>query len=260
MSPERPEVRVETRDGIGIATIDRPAFRNALNRSTVGLLRSVLGRWREDPSVGCVVFTGAGDEVFVSGADIRELRERTPADALDAINSGLFQEIEKYPKPTIAAVNGAALGGGCELAIACDLRVAVPNARFGQPETGLGIVPGAGGTQRLPRLVGWGRARDLVLTGRVLPAEEALSWGLVTRLAPAGAAVEAACQIAREILRRGPLATRLAKAALNLATQVPQDAGQWVEILAQAVTFGSADKTEGMSAFLEKRPARFTGR
>lgn len=253
-------VRSDVREGIGIAVVDRPERRNALDLAVVRELHGLLDRWEGDATVQAVVVTGAGDRVFVAGADIRELRTRTPADALAGINSGLFQRIERYPKPTVAAVNGAALGGGCELALACDLRVAAPGATFGQPETALGIIPGAGGTQRLPRIVGWGRARDLVLTGRILSSEEALAWGLVTRLSSPGRVVDDAIALARVIVARGPLATRLAKVALGLSAQVPLEAGQWVEMLAQAVTFGSSDKAEGMGAFLERRPPRFTGR
>src|SRR5215217_6092461 len=161
----------EARDGVGVVTVNRPEVRNALNR-----------RVMEDDGVGAVVFTGAGEKAFVAGADIGELRERTILDGLAAAMQRLYDEIEGFEKPTIAAVNGYALGGGCELAMACDIRIAAENARFGLPETALSIIPGAGGTQRLARLVGKGRAIEMVLTGRMISAEEALRVGLVNQV------------------------------------------------------------------------------
>lgn len=244
---------------IATITVSRPEARNALSREVVEELQNALAQTANDPSVGVVILTGAGDKVFVSGADIRELQKKTKLDALDSVVARLTHIVDRHPKVTIAAVNGFALGGGCELALACDLRVAAPQAQFGFPEAGLGIIPAAGGTQRLPRVVGLGRAKELIYTGEIIGAERALEIGLINRLAPEGKLLDEARALAQKILTRGPLALRLAKSALNLSAQVPLDAGLQFEVASQAVLFESKDKLEGTSAFLEKRPAKFTG-
>jgi enoyl-CoA hydratase len=246
--------------GIATITIDRQEVRNALNGEVMGELRAALDEFRDDGSVGVVVFTGAGEKAFAAGADIAELRERT---ALDALSSGLqklFDEIEGYEKPTIAAVNGYALGGGCELAMACDIRIAAENAKFGQPEVNLSIIPGAGGTQRLSRLVGKGKATELILTGEVIDAEEAHRIGLVSKVVPQEELKGAAGEMAGAILKKGPLAIRLAKIAVSRGAETDQDTGMLIERLAQAVLFDSEDKREGTTAFLEKREPDFRGR
>jgi len=253
-------VVVDVTNRIATLTIDRPAVRNALDRETVGAMSAALRDLAARDDVGALVITGAGDRVFVAGADIRQMRERRRDDGLAAINSSVFSEVERFPHPTIAAVNGHAMGGGCELALACDLRVAAAHAKFGQPEVGLGIIPGAGATQRLPRLIGLGRAKHLVLTGDPIDADTALAWGLVSAVVPGPEVVDAARALARRILARGPLAVRLAKLALNASTRVDQDSGLLIETLAQAICFESEDKREGMSAFLEKRTPKFRGR
>lgn len=171
-------------DGIGLITLNRPDVRNALNSHVLEDLRSALSELRGDENVGIVVFTGAGEKAFAAGADIGELRERDFLDALSSAMQAFYDEIEVFEKPTIAAVNGYALGGGCELAMACDIRIASENATFGLPETTLAILPGAGGTQRLTRLVGKGRATEMTMTGRFMPAEEALTAGLATKVVP----------------------------------------------------------------------------
>jgi enoyl-CoA hydratase/carnithine racemase len=213
----------EARDGVGVVTVNRPEVRNALNRRVMEELRAVLDGFREDDGVGAVVVTGAAEKAFVAGADIGELRERTMLDGLAASMQRLYDEVEGFEKPTIAAVNGYALGGGCELAMACDIRIAAENARFGLPETALSIIPGAGGTQRLARLVGKGRAIEMILS-------------------------------------KGPLAVRLAKLAVQTGFETDQHTGLVVERLAQTVLYASEDKREGTSAFLEKREPRFKGR
>ncbi|MEO6222660.1 MAG: enoyl-CoA hydratase-related protein [Vicinamibacterales bacterium] len=249
-----------TRHGrVAVLRINRPEVRNALDLSTVRELTAALAALSEDDGVGAIVITGAGTAVFVSGADINDIRVRTRNDGLAAINSTLFAAIDKCPKVTIAAVNGLALGGGCELALSCDLRVAAAHAKFGQPEVGLGIIPGAGATQRLPRIVGLGRAKHLVLTGDAIDAAKALDWGLVSSVVPAERLEAEALSLAERVLARGPLAIRLAKLALNASARVDLDSGLLIETLAQAICFESADKREGTAAFLEKRPARFTG-
>jgi enoyl-CoA hydratase len=253
-------IRVALEEGIATLTIDRTAVRNALNLETVQECHRALKELAADESAGVLIVTGAGEAAFVSGADINDVKSRTMADGLAAINSSLFSALERFPRPTIAAVNGYALGGGCELALACDIRVAADTAKFGQPELGLGIIPGAGATQRLPRIVGLGWAKHLVLTGEVIDARQALEIGLVTAVMPASQLQVRVRELARRILRQGPLAARLAKIALNASARVDLDSGLLIETLAQAICYDSADKQEGASAFLEKRKPKFTGR
>jgi len=251
---------IDVSDGIATVTINRPEVRNALDRETVRELTAAMSDFDAAPDVGVVILTGSGEAVFVSGADIRQMRERRRDDGLAAINSSAFSVVERAQKPTIAAINGHALGGGCELALACDLRVAAEHARLGQPEVGLGIIPAAGATQRLPRLIGLGRASQLVLTGDPIDAATALSWGLVNAVVPGGELLATARALAGRILSRGPLAVRLAKLALRASSRVDLDSGLVIETLAQAICFESDDKREGTSAFLEKRKPKFTGR
>jgi enoyl-CoA hydratase len=251
---------IDISDRIATITINRPEVRNALDRATVGEIRSALADLESSADVGAIILTGAGDQVFVAGADIRQMRERRRDDGLAAINSSVFAAVERCTKPTIAAVNGHALGGGCELALACDLRVAADHAKFGQPEVGLGIIPAAGATQRLPRVIGLGRATQMILTGDPIDARTALEWGLVSAVAPYPELMAAARQLAGRVIARGPLAVRLAKVALAASSRVDLDSGLLIETLAQAICFESDDKREGTTAFLEKRAPKFTGR
>lgn len=244
---------------MAVLRVNRPEVRNALDLGTVKELTAAVSDLATDKEVGAIVLSGAGDAIFVSGADINDIRGRKRNEGLAAINSTLFAAIEKCPKVTIAAVNGLALGGGCELALSCDLRIAVAHAKFGQPEVALGIIPGAGATQRLPRIVGLGRAKYLVLTGDAIDAQTALDWGLVSAVVAREALMAEALALAERVLSRGPLAIRLAKMALNASARVDLDSGLLIETLAQAICFESSDKQEGTSAFLEKRPPRFTG-
>ena len=246
-------------EGIGRITINRPDARNALNTQVLGDIRQALAEFRHDQEVGVVVFTGAGERAFAAGADIGELKERTALDALASVMQGVYDEIEAYEKPTIAAVNGLALGGGCELAMACDVRVASRNARFGLPEVTLAIIPGAGGTQRLSRLVGKGRAIEMILTGQIIDAEEAHRIGLVTQVAGDEGLMDKVRTTSATILSRGPLAVRLAKLAVQTGFETDQKTGLVIERLAQAVLFDTEDKREGTTAFLEKREPRFRG-
>jgi enoyl-CoA hydratase len=253
-------IRVDLSESIATLTIDRPAVRNALNRETVEECLEALGELAGNDEAQVVIITGAGEAAFVSGSDINEIKERTRDDGLAGIASSLCSAVDHFPRPTIAAVNGYALGGGCELALACDIRIASETAKFGQPELGLGIIPAAGGTQRLPRIVGMGWAKHLVLTGDVIDARQALAIGLVTAVTPPGQLGLRARELAKKILKQGPLAARLAKMALNLSSRVDLDSGLVVETLAQAICYASEDKQEGAAAFLEKRKAKFTGK
>lgn len=253
-------IRVDLSESIATLTIDRPSVKNALNRETVEECLEALGELATNDEAGVVIITGAGESAFVSGSDINEIRERTRDDGLAAIASSLCSAVDHFPRPTIAAVNGYALGGGCELALACDVRLASETAKFGQPELGLGIIPAAGGTQRLPRIVGMGWAKHLVLTGDIIDAKQALAIGLVTMVTPAGQLMLRARELAKKILKHGPLAARLAKVALNASARVDLDSGLLIETLAQAICYASEDKHEGAAAFLEKRKAKFTGK
>ena len=253
-------VRVAVEESVATIVIDRPSVKNALNFETVSEFRAALAELGANAEVGVLIITGAGESSFVSGADINDIRARTRDDGLAAINSTLFAEVERFPRPTIAAINGYALGGGCELALACDIRVAADSAKFGQPELGLGIIPGAGATQRLPRIVGLGWAKHLILSGEIIDAKQALEIGLVTAIMPASQLQVRARELARKILRQGPLAARLAKLSLNASARVDLDSGLLIETLAQSLCYSSEDKMEGTTAFLEKRKAKFTGR
>jgi enoyl-CoA hydratase len=248
----------EQEQRLALLTVNRPEKRNALDGPTVDEMHRALGEIATAGST-VLILTGAGQKSFVAGADIAAIRERRRDDALASINSHLMTAVETHPAVSIAAVNGWALGGGCELALACDLRIAAEHAVFGLPETSLGIIPGAGGTQRLPRVVGLGRAKEMILTGARWDAAKALEAGLVSRVVPATELLDAAREAAGRVLALGPLAVRLAKQALNASAQMPLAAGLSFESTAQAITFESRDKLEGTSAFLEKRPPRFTG-
>ena len=241
-----------------VLTVNRPDVRNALDTETVAEIHRALDEVRQAAST-VLIITGAGDKSFISGADINAIRQRRRDDALASINSRLMSAIEGHDAVSIAAVNGYALGGGCEVALACDLRIASTSAVFGLPEPSLGIIPGAGGTQRLPRIVGLGRAKEMILTGARWDAARALEVGLVSRVVPPAELMSAARALAEQVLALGPLAVKLAKAALNASSQMPLSAGLAFESTAQAITFESADKLEGTTAFLEKRKPVFRG-
>ena len=250
----------EVEKRVATITIDRQEVRNALNSQVISEIRRALEEFGGNEEVGVVVFTGAGEKSFAAGADISELRKRTMLDVLASNMQKLYNEVEAYEKPTIAAVNGYALGGGCELAMSCDIRIASMNAKFGQPEVNLSIIPGAGGTQRLSRLVGKGRALELILTGRIIDAEEAARIGLVSQITPPDELMDAVRTTADAILSKGPLAIRLAKLAVHRGFEIDQGTGLILERLAQAVLFASEDKQEGTNAFIEKRKPLFRGR
>jgi enoyl-CoA hydratase/carnithine racemase len=252
-------VTVQVADRLAVVTIRRPEVHNALSAQVLADLRSALAAVQADEEVGVVAFTGAGDRAFVAGADIGEVRDYSLQTGLDAGIQQLFDEVEAFPKPTVAAVNGVALGGGCELAMACDIRIAAETARFGLPETALAVLPGAGGTQRLARLVGIGRAVEMILTGRTADAEEARQMGLVTSVVPGEQLMAEVRRVADLVLAKGPLAVRLATLVVRTGMDADQRTGQVVERLAQALLYTTADKQEGTAAFLAKRTPVFRG-
>lgn len=251
-------LRVE--DLVGTITVNRPGKRNALNAAVRRELLQALDALRDDDGARVVVITGAGDKAFIAGADIGEFAERTPVQQRAVMNERrIFDEVASFPKPVIAMINGFALGGGCELALACDIRIAARSAKLGQPEVKLGIIPGGGGTQRLPRLIGLGAAMRLILTGELIDAEEAARLGLVDLLVEDLDLAARTMEIAKAIAAQSPLTLRLAKSAVRASEEMPLAAGLAFERELFITAFGSNDKKEGVSAFLEKRAAQFTG-
>ncbi len=246
---------------IATVTVNRPDKLNALNGSTIGELGLAISEAIERDDVGGVILTGAA-RAFVAGADIAELSGQSPMEGKARAEFGqrIFGMFERSPKPVIAAINGFALGGGCELAMACHIRIASEAAKFGQPEVKLGITPGYGGTQRLPRLVGRGRALQLLLTGEMIDAAEALRIGLVNKVVPATELITAAEAMMRQILANAPLAIALCIEAVDRGYDAPQDDGLNLEANHFAILSGTQDMAEGMAAFLAKRPPAFTGR
>lgn len=254
-------LRVETTDGVATITIDRPEKRNALNAQVRQELIAALDALETDDATRVVVITGAGEKAFVAGADIGEFAERTPIEQREAMEGRrAFTVLAEFPRPTIASINGYALGGGCELALACDLRIAARSARLGQPEVNLGILPGGGGTQRLPRLVGMGRAMRLILTGELIGAEEAERIGLVDEVVDDERLRDRTRELAASIARHSPVALKLIKQAVRASAEMPLTAGLALERELFITAFSSEDRTEGVAAFLEKRAPRFKGR
>ena len=245
-------ILLERRGRVGIITLNRPKALNALNSELMREVVSVVEELDADSGIGAILITGS-ERAFAAGADIAQLRDRTSSDALKAINSGIFNRIEEFAVPVIAAVKGYALGGGCELAIACDLRVLGESAKMGQPEVKLGIIPAAGGTYRLPRLVGLGLARELVYTGRMVAADEAMRIGLANKVVPDAEVVDAALAMADAIAKNGRLAVRAAKRALNALSRPGHENAVVFESSTQAVLFDSDDKKARMDAFLSKQ-------
>ncbi|SEA32532.1 enoyl-CoA hydratase [Thalassobacillus cyri] len=238
--------------------INSPEQRNALTKETLSEIKLALEQLRNDSTIKCVIFTGQGDKSFAAGADINQLNKKAPIDVFQVGNmQELYTFIESYEKPTIAMVNGYALGGGCELAMACDIRIASKNAKFGLPELNLGIIPSAGGTQRMSRLIGKGRALHLILTGKLITAEEAERIGLISECVSQDKLIEEVEKNAAQIVSKGPLAVKLAKMAIHNGYDADMQTGLLVEQLAQGILFSTEDKNEGTSAFLEKRTPVF---
>lgn len=255
-------VKLEKIEGIGILRMDRPEAMNALNEEVLRDLDAALDRVEEDPEIRVLILTGEG-KAFVAGADIALMQglDEAAGYAFGRLGQQVFRRIETMDPIVIAAVNGFALGGGCELAMACDIRIAAERAKFGQPEVGLGITPGYSGTQRLPRLVGKGRAMELIATGSIIPAETALSIGLVNRVVPQENLMEEALSMARKIAGNAPLAVSYSKKAIQQGLErCDLDEAILVEAELFGKCFATADQKEGMSAFLEKRKPEFTGK
>ncbi len=255
-------VIVEKANSIGIISMNRPKALNALNHETLTDLKTAVKSLGEDPEVGVIIITGAGEKSFVAGADIKEMKDMTPLEARQFMHFGqsVFNDIDNLGKPTIAAVNGFALGGGCELALSCDMILASEKAKFGLPEVSLGIHPGFGGTQRLPRLVGSARAKELIFTGDMIDANEAARIGLVNKVVPPENLMDEAKTLAQRILKNGQIAIRLVKSAINAGLNVPLDKGLAYEAETQGLAFSTEDKDEGLTAFLEKRKPNFKDR
>src|SRR5437763_13535210 len=255
-------IKVAVADGILRLTIDRPKVLNALNAQTVGEIHRAFQEARGDDAVRAVIVTGGGEKAFVAGADINELAAQTPIGGKETAQRGqeVLQFIERFPKPVIAAINGFALGGGCELALACHIRIASENAQLGLPEVTLGIIPGYGGTQRMARLLGKGKALELICTGDRINAAEAEKIGLVNRVVPADQLMSTCEEMARKIASRRPLAIRAAIEAVNNGLNMSFEEGQFLEATLFGLLCASDDTKEGMRAFLEKRAANFQGR
>ena len=251
---------VERQDGIGVIRINHPDALNALNTLVLSELGKAFDAFAADESVEVVVLTGEG-RAFVAGADIAEMSAMTAQEgkAFGRLGADVFRKIEMMPQPVIAAVNGFALGGGCELAMACDIRIASSKAKFGQPEVGLGITPGFSGTQRLPRLVGLGKAKELIYTAAVIPADEACSIGLVNRVVEPGALMDEALALAAAIASKARLAVRYAKEAINRGIETDIETGIDMETSLFGLCFATHDQKEGMAAFFQKRMPAFTG-
>jgi len=261
--PDQPElVSMRREDDVVWLTIERPDVMNCLSFPTLKRLRTLCEELREDLTVRAVLITGAGDKSFCAGADLKE-RKTMPKERVPEFVKNIrrtMDDVESLPQPTIAVVNGFAFGGGTELLLACDLRVAAVHATFGLTETTLAIIPGAGGTQRLPRLVGRSRAKDLILTGRKIDCMEAERIGLVNRIAPAGQLHECARDVARAISENGPVAVRAAKAAIDQGCELPMPQGLEVEARCYERVLPTQDRLEALAAFAEKRKPRFLGR
>ncbi|MDH3497623.1 MAG: enoyl-CoA hydratase-related protein [Gemmatimonadota bacterium] len=256
-------ILISTEGRVATITINRPDKLNALNEPTRAAIVTALHKFEHDPEVRVVILTGAGEKAFIAGADIGEFDGRTPVDQFRVMNSpeaNAFEAADRFPKPIIAAINGFCLGGGCELAMACDIRIASDRAKLGQPEINLGLLPGGGGTQRLPRLVGLGDAYRLLYTGDMVTADEALRLGLVSEVVPAADLMPRVKALAAAIASKSPVALRYIKEAVRASVRAPMDEGLRLERTLFGLVFSSADMKEGVKAFLEKRKPDFQGR
>lgn len=252
---------ISYKDGaIGVVKINRPEVRNALDNKTISEIEDAMNYFEKNEAVKVIVFTGEGEKAFAAGADINELKIKKAQDALLPGLQGLCTKIENSHKVTIAAINGYAFGGGCELALACDIRIASENAKIALPELNLSIIPGGGGTQRLARIIGKGRAIDMILTGKAVTAEKAEQIGLVSEVVPLDELWVAVLEKANQILTKGPFALKLAKMVIHQGYDIDQKSALLLEKFAQAILFESDDKHEGVTSFLEKRSPMFGGK
>ena len=256
-----PAVLLEREGRVAILTINRPKKLNALNQEVRDLSLRYLEEIEHDDGVGAVVITGAGDKAFIAGADISEFEGRSPFDQREAMRfPRVFDVMADFPKPVIAMINGFCLGGGCELSMSCDVRIASDRARIGQPEINLGLIPGGGGTQRLPRLVGLGQAMKIILTGEMIGAEEARRIGLVDEVVPHEELRDRTLELAAKIAAKSPLTVRVAKEAMRASERMSIEDGILYERDLFCLCFSTEDKKEGVAAFLEKRAAQWKGR
>jgi len=253
---------LEKNGAVAVLTINRPKALNALNSDTLSELSTVLDELGRDSSVKAVILTGSGEKAFVAGADISQMKDLNALEGRQFAQLGqaTFRKLELLPQPVIAAINGFALGGGCELAMACDIRLAGENAKFGQPEVTLGLTAGFGGTQRLPRLVGTGLASELLFTGDIIDVQEAYRIGLVNHVYPVDTLMEEAQKLAKRIAGRAPAAVQLSKSAIQRGVNMDLDSAQAFEADAFGLTFSTQDQTEGCTAFVEKRKPAFQGK
>ncbi len=255
-------LKYEVTDGVALITLNRPKALNAINRMMIQELTQVLNQAEEDQNVRILILTGAEEKAFAAGADITELQHLSPLEALHSSQAfqAAFNQIERLKKPIIAAVNGFCLGAGCELALACDMIYASDRARFGQPEINLGFIPGGGGTQRLTRLIGRPRAKELIYTGEMIDAQEAYRIGLVSKIFPAAELIPAVKKLAQQVTSKGAVAIELAKKVIDEGYEADLTSALALEAQGFALCFGTEDKTEGVTAFLEKRQPHFKGR
>jgi len=255
-------IELQIEGGIATLTLNRPKALNALNLAMVRELQQAVHQVRDDPTVRVVVITGAGDKAFAAGADITEFKGMSPVDAwvFTKQMQRVYLELEQLPKPVIAAVNGYALGGGCELMMACDIAYASDRAKIGQPEITLGIIPGAGGTQRLPRLIGKQRAKELVMTGDMIGAQEAWNLGLLNKVVPSDQLMAEARKLAEKLAGKGAVALKAAKEAIEEGCDIGLERGLGIEGKLFGLCFATEDKVEGVNAFLEKRAPNFKGK
>lgn len=259
---EHTNLLLEKNGAVAVLTINRPKALNALNSDTLSELSTALDELGGDSSVKVVILTGSGEKAFIAGADISQMKDFSPLEGrrFAQLGHATFRKLELMPQPVIAAINGFALGGGCELAMACDIRIASENAKFGQPEVTLGLTAGFGGTQRLPRLVGTGIASELLFTGDIIDANEAKRIGLVNKVYPLDTLMEEALKLAQRIAGRAPAAVQLSKSAIQHGINMDLDSAQAYEAEVFGLTFSTQDQTEGCSAFIEKRKPVFEGR
>ena len=253
-------ILVERRDRVGIITINRPEVRNALDKNTWRLLHGAFAELDNDPEIRVILVTGAGEKAFVAGADLNSLKVRTSVETLNGETPAIVSDIESTMKPTIAAINGFALGGGLELAMACDIRICSKTAKMGQTEINVGILPGAGGTQRLSRLVGPAKAKEMIFTGKIFTAEEAEKIGLVNCIVEPQELMEKALAMANDIADKSSVTIQVAKQVVNQGFNTDLATGLMLEKLGQSFIFGTEDRLEGISAFLEKRAPSFRGK